>query len=108
MGITGYDAFRNLGPWIQLVRVEVAQFEAGCQQSAQTTVKVGFFYIATTHGLGQSRINFIMGVVEGFILRIGLTYLQGVAMGFGIQGFWYGSAIASYGYGLVVFPYFLS
>ena len=25
-----------------------------------------------------------------------------------IQGFWYGSAIASYGYGLVVWPYFLS
>ena len=31
-----------------------------------------------------------------------------VALGWGIQGFWYGSAIASYGYGLVVFPYFLS
>ena len=60
------------------------------------------------NGLGQSRINFIMGVVEGFILRIGLTYLLGVVLGFGIQGFWYGSAIASYGYGLVVFPYFLS
>lgn len=60
------------------------------------------------NGLGQSRINFIMGVVEGFILRIGLTYLLGVALDLGIQGFWYGSAIASYGYGLVVFPYFLS
>ena len=60
------------------------------------------------NGLGQSRVNFIMGVVEGFILRIGLTYLLGVVFGFGIQGFWYGSAIASYGYGLVVFPYFLS
>ena len=60
------------------------------------------------NGLGQSRINFIMGVVEGFILRIGLTYLLGVVLDLGIQGFWYGSAIASYGYGLVVFPYFLS
>ena len=60
------------------------------------------------NGLGHSRMNFMMGVVEGFILRIGLTYLLGVVLGFGIQGFWYGSAIASYGYGLVVFPYFLS
>ena len=60
------------------------------------------------NGLGQSRINFIMGVVEGFVLRIGLTYLFGVVLGFGIQGFWYGSAIASYGYGIVVFPYFFS
>ena len=60
------------------------------------------------NGLGHSRMNFMMGVVEGFILRIGLTYLMGVVLKMGIQGFWYGSAIASYGYGLVVFPYFFS
>ncbi len=60
------------------------------------------------NGLGHSQMNFMMGVVEGFILRIGLTYLMGVILGLGIQGFWYGSAIASYGYGLVIFPYFLS
>ena len=60
------------------------------------------------NGLGHSRMNFLMGVAEGFILRIGLTYLFGVILGFGIEGFWYGSAIASYGYGLVVWPYFLA
>ena len=60
------------------------------------------------NGLGQSKINFLMGVAEGFILRIGLTYLFGVVLGFGLRGFWYGSAIASYGYALVVFPYFFS
>ena len=60
------------------------------------------------NGLGHSRMNFLMGLLEGFILRIGLTYLLGVVLGFGIQGFWYGSAIASYGYGLVGFPYMLS
>ena len=60
------------------------------------------------NGLGHSKMNFWMGVVEGFIQRIGLTYLMGIVLGMGIQGFWYGSAIASYGYGLVVWPYFLS
>ena len=60
------------------------------------------------NGLGHSRMNFMMGIVEGFILRIGLTYLLGVVLGLGVNGFWYGSVIASYGYGLVVFPYFLS
>ena len=60
------------------------------------------------NGLGHSRMNFLMGIAEGFILRIGLTYLFGVILGFGIEGFWYGSAIASYGYGLVVWPYFLA
>ncbi len=64
--------------------------------------------LALINGLGHSQINFMMGIVEGFILRIGLTYLFGVIMNFGVQGFWYGSAIASYGYALVVFPYFFS
>lgn len=64
--------------------------------------------LALINGLGQSKMNFMMGIVEGFVLRVGLTYLMGVTLNMGIAGFWYGSAIASYGYGLVVFPYFFS
>lgn len=64
--------------------------------------------LALINGLGHSKINFIMGVVEGFVLRIGLAYLLGVLLNLGIHGFWYGSTIASYGYGIVVFPYFFS
>ncbi len=64
--------------------------------------------LALINGLGHSKINFIMGVVEGFVLRIGLAYLLGVVLNLGIHGFWYGSTIASYGYGVVVFPYFFS
>ncbi len=64
--------------------------------------------LALINGLGHSKINFMMGIIEGFVLRIGLTYLLGVVFDLGIQGFWYGSTIASYGYGLVVFPYFFS
>ncbi len=64
--------------------------------------------LAFINGLGQARMNFFMGVAEGFVLRIGLTWLLGVALGLGLKGFWYGAVIASYGYGLVVFPYFFS
>ncbi len=64
--------------------------------------------LALINGLGHSKINLCMGITEGLILRIGLTYLFGVVLGFGVMGFWYGSTIASYGYGLVVFPYFFS
>lgn len=60
------------------------------------------------NGLGQSKMNFAMGIVEGLVLRIGLTYIMGIVLDMGISGFWYGSAIASYGYGVVVFPYFFS
>ena len=64
--------------------------------------------LALINGLGHSKINFLMGIVEGFILRIGLTCLLGLVFDLGINGFWYGSVIASYGYGIVVFPYFFS
>jgi len=64
--------------------------------------------LALINGLGHSKINFLMGITEGFILRIGLTLLLGIALNLGIYGFWYGSTIASYGYGIVVFPYFFS
>ena len=64
--------------------------------------------LAFINGLGNSKMNFLMGVVEGFVLRIGLCILLGVTFGFGIQGFWYGSTVASYGYGMVIFPYFFS
>ena len=64
--------------------------------------------LALINGLGHSKINFFMGITEGIILRVGLTYLLGVALDLGIYGFWYGSVVASYGYGLVVFPYFFS
>lgn len=64
--------------------------------------------LALINGLGHSKINFLMGIIEGFVLRIGLTLLLGVVLDLGVQGFWYGSVIASYGYGIVVFPYFFS
>lgn len=64
--------------------------------------------LALINGLGHSKINFLMGITEGIIMRIGLTYLMGIVLNLGVAGFWYGSVIASYGYGVVVFPYFFS
>ena len=64
--------------------------------------------LAFINGLGNARMNFLMGVTEGFILRMGLTWLLGVALQLGLPGFWYGYTIGSYGYAVVVFPYFFS
>ena len=52
---------------------------------------------------GQIIVSQVVGAGE--MKRLNLF---GVICGFGIRGFWYGSAIASYGYGIVVFPYFLA
>ena len=64
--------------------------------------------LAFINGLGHAKMNFLMGVTEGFILRMGLTYLLGVVLGLGLPGFWYGFTIGSYGYAVVVAPYFFS
>ena len=45
-----------LGPRVQLVGVEVAQFKAGDEQTAQTAVDVGLADVATAHSLGQMLI----------------------------------------------------
>lgn len=64
--------------------------------------------LAFINGLGHSKMNFYMGIVEGFVLRMGLTYLLGITFGLGLKGFWYGYTIGSYGYAVVIFPYFFS
>ena len=53
MGVAGYDTLGDLGPGIQLVRVEVAEFEAGDEKTAQTTVEVSLFDITPLDRCGQ-------------------------------------------------------
>lgn len=51
---------------------------------------------ALVNGLGYARLSFISGVIDSIIGRVGFALLLGVVCGFGLQGFWYGSAIAGY------------
>ena len=46
------------------------------------------------NGSGNSNLNLIVAILDGVIGRIGFCLLLGVALGFGIQGFWYGTALA--------------
>ena len=48
------------------------------------------------NGSGNSRMNLAVALLDGIFVRIGLTLILGVACGFGIFGFWYGSALSSY------------
>lgn len=64
--------------------------------------------IALCNGIGYARMNLILGILDGLVLRIGLTYLLGEVLGFGLQGFWIGSAVASMTFFFVMFPYYLS
>lgn len=65
-------------------------------------------FFGLVNGVGNPTLNLMVGLFDGVICRIGLTYLLGVIMGFGIQGFWYGTALAGYAPFVIGFIYYLS
>jgi Na+-driven multidrug efflux pump len=58
--------------------------------------------------MGFPTMNFVLGIFDGVVMRIGLCLLLGEVFSMGIQGYWLGSAAAGYAFFLVMFPYFLS
>ena len=54
---------------------------------------------ALINGSGNSRLNLAVALLDGIVCRIGLALLLGVALNWGIRGFWYGNALS----GLVPF-----
>ena len=51
---------------------------------------------ALINGVGNFKLNFAVGVLDGVLIRIGLSVLLGLYLGFGAFGFWYGHAIAGF------------
>jgi Na+-driven multidrug efflux pump len=49
---------------------------------------------ALINGSGNFKLNLVVGVLDGVLLRIGLSVLFGITCGFGVYGFWYGHALA--------------
>lgn len=47
-------------------------------------------------GIGNARLNFIIAVADGVVARIGLGLLLANAFGMGLQGYWWGNALATY------------
>jgi MATE family, multidrug efflux pump len=52
--------------------------------------------MALINGLGNGRLNLVVGILDGVVIRIGLAMLLGLSMGMGIMGFWYGNVFAGY------------
>ncbi len=72
----------------------------GCATRAPST--------ALCNGMGFPLMNFILGIFDGVVMRIGLCLLLGETFRMGIQGFWLGGALAGYAFFMVMLPYFLS
>lgn len=54
---------------------------------------------ALINGSGNARLNLVVALLDGIVVRIGLAWVLGFGLGMGFRGFWYGNAFA----GLVPF-----
>ena len=63
---------------------------------------------AFVQGIGNARLSMILALLDGVILRIGLSWLFGILLDFGFFGFVLGYALAPYGYALPSVIYFLT
>ena len=63
---------------------------------------------AFVQSIGNARFSMVLALLDGVILRIGLSYLLGIAFNLGFYGFVLGYGLAPYGFALPSLVYFLS
>ena len=62
---------------------------------------------AFVQGIGNAKLSMVLSVLDGVVLRIGLSWLFGIALNFGFYGFVLGYALAPFGYAIPSTVYFL-
>ena len=63
---------------------------------------------AFIQGIGNARFSMVLALLDGVLLRIGLSWLFGIALGWGFFGFVLGYGVAAYGNAVPGMIYFLS
>ena len=63
---------------------------------------------AFVQGLGHAKLSMVLALLDGVILRVGLSWLFGIVCGWGFFGFVLGYGLAPYGYAIPSLIYFLS
>ena len=63
---------------------------------------------AFIQGIGNAKFGMVLALLDGVVLRIGLSWLFGIALEWGFFGFVLGYALAPYGYAVPSIIYFLS
>ena len=62
---------------------------------------------AFVQGIGNAKLSMVLAMLDGVVLRIGLSWLFGIALGWGFYGFVLGYGLAPYGYAIPSMIYFL-
>lgn len=65
-------------------------------------------YTSVITGSGNAKLNFFCGIIDGIVLRLGISYLLAYNMGFRVIGYWYGNALAHVGPVVIGVVYFYS
>lgn len=65
-------------------------------------------YVSVVTGVGYAKLNFIIGVLDGVVLRLGISFLLAYAFELGVVGFFYGNTLARLGPVSVGLVYYLS
>ena len=63
---------------------------------------------AFVQGIGFAKFGMVLSILDGVLLRIGLSWLFGIYLNYGFFGFVLGYALAPYGYAIPSLIYFLS
>ena len=63
---------------------------------------------AFIQGIGNARLSMVLALLDGVVLRIGLSWMFGILLETGFFGFVLGYALAPYGFALPSMMYFLS
>lgn len=63
---------------------------------------------AFIQGIGNAKLSMVLALLDGVVLRIGLSWLFGIALGWGFFGFVLGYGLAAYGCAIPGMAYFLS
>lgn len=63
---------------------------------------------AFVQGIGNAKLSMVLAMLDGVVLRIGLSWLFGIALGWGFYGFVLGYGLAPYGFAVPSMIYFLA
>ena len=63
---------------------------------------------AFIQGIGNAKLGLVLSLLDGVVLRIGLSWLFGIALGWGFYGFVLGYGLAPYGCAIPGLIYFLA
>ena len=63
---------------------------------------------AFIQGIGNAKLGMLLAILDGVVLRIGLSWLFGIFFGWGFFGFVLGYGLAPYGYAIPSVIYFLA